>query len=108
MYFEELNSGESSVPLWSTGPTWDFGRKVFGFSTIEFIAIKLPMYTGPSESWMTAEALGASVSLGVGGPVSFNRDNLTWFVRHERQTGWWRCEEKRHQGSDSAAILSST
>ena len=34
------------------------------------------MYIGPSEAWMTAEALEASVSLGVGGPVSFNRDKL--------------------------------
>jgi hypothetical protein len=34
MYFEELNSGESSVPLWSTGPTWDFGTKAYAFSTV--------------------------------------------------------------------------
>jgi hypothetical protein len=45
-------------------------------STVEFIPIKLHMHTRPSASCMTAEALEASVSLGVGGPVSLNRDNL--------------------------------
>jgi hypothetical protein len=34
MYAEELNSGESSATLWSTRPTWDFGRKVCGFSIL--------------------------------------------------------------------------
>src|SRR4030095_11311711 len=33
-YAEELNSGESSATLWSTRPTWDFGRKVCGFSSL--------------------------------------------------------------------------
>jgi len=32
---------------------------------------------------MTAEALEASGSLGVGGPVSFNRDNLSWLRHNE-------------------------
>src|SRR5262252_3924967 len=44
--------------------------------SIEFIPIKLRMHAGPSESGITAYALEASVSIGVGGPVSLNRDNL--------------------------------
>src|SRR5262249_6641624 len=40
--------------------------------------LSMQMHTGPRESWMTAEALEASVSLGVGGPGSLNRDNLKW------------------------------
>jgi hypothetical protein len=38
--------------------------------------MKLHMYTGPRESCLTAYAVEVAVSLGVGGPVSFNRDNL--------------------------------
>src|SRR6516165_10529423 len=34
------------------------------------------MHTGPTESCIMAQALEASVSLGVGGPASLNRDNL--------------------------------
>jgi hypothetical protein len=43
-YFEELNSGESSATLWSTGPTWDFGSKVFGFSGIRLRRVLICYY----------------------------------------------------------------
>ena len=59
-------------------------KKGFKEEKIEFIPIKLQMHTGPRASCIMAEALETSVSLGIGGPASLNRDNLNLIMVNPR------------------------